>query len=194
METLTPDIPNTLETFSTQFCLGNTSSWSCSCGDLLTDHIEINSATRDGQCNVLMPKRYTIDLSDNWYCNAVGVFAHNLACVTAYGQKIFIQSAISELPLEIVDEAIVVYQEGEGQAADPVVQLDEQKLEREIKIVGSKKALRLLSKRDDLFILRYFVKNSDNLYVLIFESNELVKTDNMTILLEDIVDSMVYTQ
>lgn len=191
---MTPDISSTPKMFATQFCMGSTAAWSCSCGDLLTNYIEIKSATYDGQCDVLMPKRYAIILPDNWYCNAVGVFAHNLSCVTAYGQKIFIQSTISELPLEIVDETIAVFQEGGGHWEDPVVQPDEQKIEREIKIFGNKQVMRLLSKQDDLFILRYFVKDSDNLYILIVELNNSAEIGDMAILLEDIVDSMLLTQ
>jgi hypothetical protein len=140
-----------------------------------------------------MPLKYRVVLPDDWYCNVAGAFAHNLSCVTAHGQRIFIRFVVSDLPLANADESIQTIREGDGIFSEPVVEPGEERVEREILTIGEKQVLSLLTRQnDDTFALRYFIKNNDNLYVFIVESKDLDEVNGMTILLEDIIDSVQF--
>src|SRR5829696_37927 len=97
--TLAPQVSTFPNTIATQFCMGSTADWSCTCGELSSDYLYIREAADVGSCDVIMPQRYSITLPDSWYCGVRGVFAHNLFCLTAVGQRIFIRSVVSDLPL-----------------------------------------------------------------------------------------------
>ena len=170
--------------------------WSCTCGDLSSQFIEIREAARPGWCAVTVPltNGYNLNLPDNWYCSIAGAGANNLSCSTEHNQRIFLQSLTSDLPITEADSAISVFQEGEGYYSDPIVGPDEEKVSREMKAIGDKQVIKLLTKQEDSFILRYFIKNNDNLYVFIVESQDLVGTKDMTVLLEEIINSMQFVR
>lgn len=191
-EMTTPDTSNTPLMIATQFCMGSISSWSCTCGDLSSEYIEIKNADNAEKCNVTMIHRYRITLSNNWYCNVAGAAANNLACITEHGKRIFIQLVISELSLANADETINRFCEGDGCISEPVVKPDEERIERGMIMIGDKPALRLLSKQNDTFILRYFIKNNDDLYVFRVDSKEPIETQESTFLLEEIINSMQF--
>ncbi|MCI0554162.1 MAG: hypothetical protein L0287_24695 [Anaerolineae bacterium] len=193
-ETATPKISNAPITIATQFCIASIAPWSCICGNLSSELIEIKEANNAGRCDVTMPQGYSINLPNNWYCNVAGAIANNLSCITEFGQRIFIQRIISELPLGNADEAVQSFYEGDGYISNPVVEPGEEKIEKEIITIGDKQTVRLLTKQEDSFILRYFIKNNDNLYVFIVKSKDLVETNEMTVLLDEIINSMQFVQ
>jgi hypothetical protein len=191
-ETATSSDSRTPKMFATQFCMGIVAFWSCSCGDFSSDYIEIKRVHSTNECSVMMPKQYIIRFPDNWYCNVAGAGANNLLCVTAYGQDIFIKSVISELPLANADETISVLYEGDGAFSQPVVEPDEEKIEKGIVTVGERLVLKLLSKQDTLFILRYFIKENDDLYVLRVKANDLAEVKDMAVVVEKSIQSMQF--
>jgi hypothetical protein len=173
--------------------MGSTADWSCTCGELSSDYLYIREAADVGSCVVIMPQRYRITLPDSWYCGVRGVFAHNLFCLTADGQRIFIRSVVSDLPLANADESIQILREGEGTFSEPVVEPGEEQVEREILTIGQKQTLSLLTRQnDDTFALRYFIKNNENLYVFIVESEDLDEVNGMAVLVEAIIDSIQF--
>lgn len=166
--------------------------WSCTCGDLSTEFIEIKEADNAGKCDVTVLHAYSINLSDDWHCKVVGVGANNLACITEHSKRIFIQTLISDLPLANADETIDRFCEGDGCISEPVVKPDEERIERGITPLEEKQVLRLLSKQNDTFILRYFIKNNDNLYVFSVASKDLLESKESTFLLEEMINSMQF--
>jgi hypothetical protein len=172
--------------------MGSISAWSCICGDLSTQYLDIKSADKARVCEITLPRAYRIHLSDNWYCNIAGVAAINLSCITAYGQRIFIQSVPSELTFANADETISHFCEGEGCSSNPVVDPVEERIEKELITIGDKSVLRVLTKQDGTFILRYFTSNSDRLYVWKFESKDLPGIKASTSLLEEALKSMEF--
>jgi hypothetical protein len=75
---------------------------------------------------------------------------------------------------------------------EPVVEPDEEKIDREEKTIEGKQVLSLLSQKDDVFILRYFLKNDETLYVSIMESQDPAEIEELTPLLEHAVNSMQF--
>src|SRR5688500_1179024 len=51
----TPSMSLTIEVFSSQFCMGATAAWSCSCGDLSYQDLQIKNASQAGFCDVTLP-------------------------------------------------------------------------------------------------------------------------------------------
>ena len=202
ISTSTPDMTPAVEVNSSQFCLGDITPWSCSCGDLSNDRIRIQKATQVGSCDVTVSIEdhqaggYTITLPDNWFCEVVGVASNNLLCFSDGNKKIFLQSLITELPIAQADEALSVFQEGEAYWSDPVVETDEKKISRELVTSGDKQLLKLLTSQKNSFILRYFIKNEDSLYVLRFEIKDPDDQENKTtiLILEDAVNSLQFIQ
>jgi hypothetical protein len=188
----TPEMTNIPLPMATQFCMGYVSSWSCTCGDLPREDIQIKTADQAGACEISLPHAYRIRLSDDWYCHTAGAAAINLACVTAYGGRIFVQSVRSDLAVASADEAINRFCEGEGCSSDPVIDPAEERIERELLTIGDKQALKVLSKQEDTFILRYFIKNDENLYVFRVEAKDLMETKASSSLLEEAIESMEF--
>jgi hypothetical protein len=188
----TPEMTNIPLPMATQFCMGYVSSWSCTCGDLPREDIQIKTADQAGACEVTLPHAYRIHLPDDWYCNIAGVAGINLSCVTAYGQRIFVQAVSSELVVDDADKAINRFCEGEGCISDPVVDPDEEIIEKEAITIGDKPVLRMLSKQEDTFLLRYFIKNGENLYVFQVEAKDLMETKASSSLLEEAIESMEF--
>ena len=194
---MTPSI----EAFSSQFCMGATAPWSCSCGDLSYRDVQIKNASQAGLCNITVPldghlAGYNISLPDNWFCRVVGVASNNLACISDSNQQIFLQTLMTDLPITQADEAVSVYQEGGGYSSDPIVENDEKKVSRELVTIGDKQVLKLLTSQKDSFILRYIMKSEDSLYVLKFEMKdpEDQESKQAIIILEDTVNSMRFFQ
>jgi hypothetical protein len=191
-EEIPPDISNTPMMFATQFCMGSIASWSCTCGDLSIEYIEIKNVDNAKKCDVTMPHAYRIRLSDDWYCNVAGVARKNLACITAHGKRIFIQALISELPLANAEETVNRFCEGDGCISNPVMEPEEERIEKGMKTIGDKPVLRLLNKKNDTFILRYFIENNDNLYMFRIESKNPMETQESTFLVEEMINSMEF--
>jgi len=198
ISTFTPHMTPPIEVNSSEFCLGEITPWSCSCGDLSSDRIQIKNATQVGLCDVTVPisSGYKITLPNNWFCEVVGVASTNLHCVSDSNQKIFLQWLITELPITQADEAVSIFQEGEGHWSDPIVEAGEKKISRELATTGDKQVLKLLTSQKDSFILRYFVKNEDSLYVLRFEMKnpDDQESRKTIIILEDVVRSIQFFQ
>ena len=194
----TPSLTPTTILFSSQFCMGSVAPWSCSCGDLSYQYLQIKNASQTGLCEVTVlldyyeVDAYSIALPDNWFCTVVGAASNNLRCISDSNQKLFLQSLTSELPITRADEAISIFQEGGGSWSNPIVEADEIKISRDIVTVGDKQVLKLVTSQKDSFILRYFMKREDSLYVLRFEMKDPDAQENREtiIILEDIVQSM----
>src|SRR5687768_5664907 len=170
-----PSMTSTIEVFSSQYCMGATAAWSCSCGDLSYQDLQIKNASQAGFCDVTLPNAnsgYNMTLPDNWFCQIAGIAATNLSCVSDSNQRIFLQLLVSELPITEADQAVSVFQEGEGQWSVRAVEPDEKKISREVLTIGDKQVLKLLTSQKASFILRYFMKNEDYLYVLRFEMKD----------------------
>jgi hypothetical protein len=181
------------------FCIAAIAPWSCTCGDLANGYIEISEADRPSFCHVRVPLAshnidgYSVNLPDNWFCRIAGAGGNNLFCINEQNQEMLIQSLISELPLANADEAADQdYAEGEGPIFYPVVEPDEEKISREIIAIGNEQVLSLLTRREGTFLLRYFIKNDENLYVFTFESRDLGEMESMTGVLEEIIASMQF--
>lgn len=181
------------------FCIAAVAPWSCTCGDVANGYVEINKADRPGFCHVRVPLAshkvdgYSINLPDSWFCRIAGARGNNLYCINKQNQEMLIQSLISELTLANTDEAAdQEYAEGEGPIFYPVVEPDEEKTSREIVAIAEKQVLRLLTRREGTFILRYFIKNDKNLYVFTFESRDPDERESMTSILEEIIASMQF--
>jgi hypothetical protein len=172
--------------------MGYLSSWSCRCGDLPLEEIQIKTADQAGACEISLPHAYLIQLSDDWYCSIAGVARINLACVTAYGRRIFVQAVRSELAVADADEAINRFCEGEGCFSDPVIDPAEERIEKELLTIGDKQALKVLSKQEETFLLRYFIKNDENLYVFRVESKDLTEINENISLLEETIKSLEF--
>jgi len=190
-----PSMTPTIEVFSSQFCMGATAAWSCSCGDLSYQDLQIKNASQAGFCDVTVPNAYSgynMALPDNWFCQIAGVAATNLSCVSESNQRIFLQLLVSELPITEADQAVSVFQEGEGKWSVRAVEPGEKKISRELVTIGDKQVLKLLTSQKESFILRYFIKNGDYLYVLRFEMKDPddQESKKTVIVLEEAVQSM----
>jgi hypothetical protein len=198
----TPSITPSIEINSSEFCIAAIAPWSCSCGDLSNELIQIRNASQVGLCDVTLRLEeheaggYNVMLPNNWFCKVVGVASNNLRCFSGDNQEIFLQSLVTELPVTQADEAISVFQEGEGHFSDPIVETDEKKISRELVTIGDKQVLKLLTSQKDSFILRYFVKSEGSLYVLTFEMKDPDDQENRKtiIILEDAIHSMRFFQ
>lgn len=186
--------PDTPLPAATQFCMGYSASWSCTCGDLSNNDLQIKHADTSGRCNVSMKEMYSIILPDNWYCNVAGVFARNLSCLTAQGQHIFIQSVHSELAVENADEAVSIFQEGDGYYADPVVGKEEKKITRDLKVIHGRQVLNVLTRKEGVYIVRNFIKNDDNLYIFKAESEDPTEIQGSARILEEAINSLKFIQ
>ena len=155
-------------------------------------YIQIKSADQAGACEISLPHAYRIRLSSDWYCHTAGVAGINLSCVTAYGQRIFVQAVSSELTVENADKAINRFCEGEGCISDPVIAPGEQIIEKESITIGDKPVLRVLSQQEDAFLLRYFIKNGENLYVFRVESKDLMESEASRSILEEAIESLEF--
>ncbi len=198
----TPTLTPTVEALSSQFCMEAAAPWSCSCGNLSYELIQIKNASQAGLCNITVPLDhhevggYNLALPDSWFCEVVGAASNNLRCISDKNQNIILQSLISELPITQADDAISIFQEGEGYWSDPVVATGEKKISRELVTIGDKQVLKLLTSQNDSFILRYFMKSKDSLYVLKLEMRDPDNQESKKtiIMLEEAVQSMRFLQ
>lgn len=198
----TPTMTPTIVVFSSQFCMGAVAPWSCSCGDLSYQYLQIKNSSQTGLCDVSVlldyyeVDAYSITLPDNWFCSVVGAASNNLRCISDSNQKLFLQSLTSELPITQAGEAVSIFQEGGGYWSNPIVEADELQLSQELVTIGDKQVLKLVTSQKDSFILRYFMKRDDSLYVLRFEMKDPDAQENREtiLILEDIVQSMRFLE
>jgi hypothetical protein len=162
--------------------------------------IQIKNATQVGLCEVTVSLEYhevagyKITIPDDWFCQIVGVASNNLYCRSLNNQEVFLQSLITELPIAQADEAVSVFQEGEGNWSDPIVGTNEKRISRELLTIGDKQVLKLLTQDKDSFLLRYFIENQNSLYVLMSEMKDLddQESKRIVIILEEAAQSMQF--
>ena len=189
--------------------------YGCYCGDrflmdLPYSSLEIKKATQAGWCDIeMLEAGYKVVLQEDWFCALRGAyhFYHNdLECINQLSETFTIYSVYSELPIDIIEQTVLVISEGGNTAYIPVIGSREIIILKNIKLIQSKQTTRVLSEHDGSVFLRYFLKNGNRLYVLETEIEsaegslalESVKFDTPEIaiyvdLFESIIASMLFT-
>lgn len=159
----------------------------------------ITSSENAGRCNGVFPRdSFTLSFAFPtwWTVNPTGAFSQNLKFKTDKGQEILlVLETNTGLPLEQADES--EYYFGPG-GPNLLVSPDEQRISKEIQVVGDKETLVLVTANDDLYIKRYFVIPDNTLYMFKIEIPKLNYDDEETVLLflqvEEIISSMQFVR
>lgn len=131
------------------------------------EYMLIASSESVGKCDALFPLvGYNIGFRFRfpvwWTVDIRGAAARNLLFTTDKGQEVFVILATTNLPLEQSDEATSSY---ELSGPIPLVAPEERRISREIRTIGDKETLVLITELDDFSIKRYFLIHDNTLYM-----------------------------